>query len=175
MLKEVLRQRASKRVLVIDTLGEHGKGRQVIKTPGALVKAVMQRTFDIAVQFEDALDGFSWACRAAYAAEDLILVCEEVDYYIKANYAPPPFSLLVRYGRHKGVEMVCVSRRPPDMWRNLTANANNIIAFRTVEPRDVRYLAEFIGEKTAARLRELKTLEYIRWSDGEVSRGRTSF
>ena len=175
LLKELLRKKASKRIIVIDTLGEHGEARKVIRTPQELVKALMAKEFNIAVQFDDELDGFMWACRAAYAAQDCVLVVEEVDFYIKAGSAPTPFSLLVRYGRHKGVEMICIARRPPDLWRNLTANADNIYSLRTIEPRDIRYLSDFIGTDAAFQLKGLKDLEYVCYSRGKVTRGKTQF
>ncbi len=175
LARELLKRAGDKRVIVIDTFGEHGAGRTVVRSVPELFEAVKRKAFNIAVQFEDADAGFSWACRVAYAARDLMLVCEEVDFYIKANYAPEPFSLLVRYGRHKGVAMTCISRRPPDLWRNLTANADSIFSFQTIEPRDIRYLAEFMGAQNAEGLRSLGKLEYIKYCNGEVSHGRTHF
>jgi len=175
LLRELLKKKSSKRVIVIDTLGEHSKGRKVVTSPVELVKAVKAKRFNIAVKFDDADIGFDWACRVAYAAENLVLVVEEVDWYVKAGYAPVPFGKLVRYGRHKSVEMICIARRPPDMWRNLTANADNLFMLRTTEPRDLKYIEEFIGKESSLQLKTLKDLEYLCYKMGVVSRGRTKF
>ena len=163
-------------MIVVDTLGEYAaRGRTVVKTPLELIQAVKRRSFDVAVQFDDEGAGFDWACRVAYEVGNLTLVCEEVDFYITAAHAPRPFSRLVRYGRHRGVAMVCISRRPPDLWRNLTAQADRIFCFRTIEPRDIKYLSEFMGTDTAARLRDLKPLHFICYHNGEVTHGRVRF
>lgn len=174
LAKELLRKTPFNRVIVVDTLGEHAKGRKVVRTVPELLAAVRGKQFNLAVQFTDAQDGFVWACKAAYAAQDLMLFCEEVDFYIKANYAPEAFSVLVRYGRHKGVAMMCISRRPPDLWRNLTANADSLYIFQTTEPRDIRYLSEFMGGE-AERLKGLGKLEYLCYRNGETTNGRTRF
>lgn len=156
-------------------MAEHGGGRRVVRTPLELVSAVKARTFNLAVQFSDELEGFDWACRTAYAAGDLMFVVDEVDFYIKAGFAPKPFSKLVRYGRHKGVAMMCISRRPPDLWRNLTANTDNIYSFFMHEPRDLKYLADFMGDENAQKLKTLGKLEYMHYRNGEVRRGKTRF
>lgn len=173
LLKELVKKGGYKRVIVVDTLGEHGEGRRIVRTPTGLIGAVKTKAFNVAVQFVKATEGFRWACDVAYAVGDLALVVEEADFYITAWRAPECFEKLVRYGRHRGVEMICVSRRPPDLWRNLTANADYLCVFRTTEPRDIRYLQEFMGE-AALRLKVIKEFEYLRWHNGEVSHEKTA-
>ena len=175
LLKELLRKKPATRVLVVDTLGEHGKGRTVIRTPLDLLAEIEKGCFNIALQLDDPEKAYHYACKAAWAYRDMVLVCEEVSWYIKAGHAPKPFQTLVRFGRHRGVEMFCISRRPQELWRELTANCDNIYSFFTIEPRDIKYLADFMGEMNAEKLKELKKLEYIHYKNGEVRRGKTRF
>lgn len=170
LARDLLRA-APERVIIVDTLGEHGKGRTIVRSVAELFAAIKRRAFNVAVQFENAEEGFTWACRVAYAAGGLTLFIDEIDFYIKANYAPEPFSMLVRYGRHKSVEMICIARRPPDLWRNLTANADGIYCFRTIEPRDLKYLGEFIPG-AAVSLPALKPFHYVCYYNGEIAGGK---
>lgn len=168
--------RGKKRLIVVDTLGEHGAGRKKIKTPSELVAAVKADSFNLALQFDDAHFGFDWACRVARAVRNATLMVDEVDNYVTAGGAPPPFDWLVRYGRHNGVELVCIARRPPDVWRNLTANADYIYAFYTIEPNDVRYFEKYIGQSSARGLRDLKPYNYLCYNAlerGAITYGKT--
>jgi len=157
--------------MIIDTLGEYGTGRKVVTSPSELIFELKKTRFDVAVQFPDAIDGFDWACRAAYAVGNMLLLVEEADFYIKAGSAPQCFSLLVRYGRHRGVEMICISRRPPDLWRNLTANSDQLYCFRSHEPRDIKYLSAYMG-KAAEMLPHLKPFHYLQYDNGIIKNGK---
>ena len=123
-------------------------------------------------------EGFDFICRVAKAVGkdygDCLLVVDEVDFYVQPGYAPGPFSELVRIGRHWGVEMICMARRPASVWRNLTANADHLCVFLTHEPRDITYLSEFLTRPVAESLRVLDKFCFIQYSNGEVTRGRTS-
>lgn len=174
LLKELLRKSGIRRRITVDTLGEH-EGGAVVTTPPELVKAIDRKTFNAVVRFDDEQEGFVWACKAARAAKDCLLVVDEIDMYSNAFKAPKEMSWLVRYGRHNAVNMICIARRPADLWKTLRANANNIFMLRVVDPDDQKYLGSFIGRDLAESLKDLKDLEYICWQRGTVSRGRTKF
>lgn len=174
LLKELLRKSPIKRRITVDTLGEHDKGL-IVTHPKQLIRAAKLPAFDIAVRFDNETDGFIWACRVARAAKECLLVVDEIDMYSNAHKAPASFSWLVRYGRHNAVHLICIARRPADLWKTLRANANNIYMLRIVDPDDAKYLGTFIGKDLAEHLKDLKDLEYYCWQRGDVSYGRTRF
>jgi DNA helicase HerA-like ATPase len=72
---------------------------------------------------------------------------------------------LIRYGRHQDVELIGISRRPAEVNRDLTANANEIYIFRTHEPRDIAYFREILGSDVADSLPSLPKFTPYVWSD----------
>lgn len=169
-----MRKHPSKRRIIVDTLGEHEDG-VIVTTPSQLVEAVDKKRFSVIVRFEDEQKGFIWSCKAARAAKDCILIVDEIDMYSNAFKAPPEMSWLVRYGRHNAVHMICIARRPADIWKTLRANTNNFYMLRVVDPDDQKYLGTFISQELALKLKDLKDLEYVCWQRGKVYHGRTHY
>lgn len=180
LLKELLRKSPLKRRIIVDSLDEFSCGVE-ISTPQQLKQMVdrgffkKEKTFNVVFRFKDEKVGFVLACDLATSAKNCLLVVDEVDMYSNAYKAPPEFSWLVRYGRHNAVNMICIARRPADLWKTLRANANNIYMLRVVDPDDQKYLGSFIGRDLAESLKDLKDLEYICWKRGKVKRGKTHF
>lgn len=172
-----MRKHPLKRRIIVDTLGEHEDG-VIVTTPLQLSNAVsddLKKSFNVIVRFEDEQKGFVWSCKAARAAKKCVLIVDEIDMYSNAYKAPKAMSWLVRYGRHNAVYMICIARRPADLWKTLRANANNIYMLRIVDPDDQKYLGSFISQELAIKLKDLKDLEYVCWQRGKVSHGRTHF
>lgn len=173
LLKELMKKSPIKRRIIVDTLGEHSSG-VIASTPLQLIEAASQATFTIRVRFRKAMEGFEWACKTAAAAKRCLLVVDEIDMYSNAWEAPESMEWLVRYGRHAAVGMICIARRPPDLWKTLRANANKIYILRCSERDDLKYLANLIGKEEAEALKSFKDLEYICWdAKGGLTRGRT--
>lgn len=93
----------------------------------------------------DARAEFPWLARIAYEVGALCLVAEEISWAISPAKMPVEVETLIRYGRHRDVELVGISRRPAEVNRDLTANANDVYIFRTHEPRDIAYFKSLIG------------------------------
>lgn len=68
---------------------------------------------------------------------------EETDLFCNPYQIEPFLSRLIRHGRHKSVDMICVSRRPAELSRHLTANADTLFISRFVEPNDRQYLQSY--------------------------------
>jgi DNA helicase HerA-like ATPase len=85
--------------------------------------------------------------RWAYICGDLTLVIDEVDIYLP--HAEPSLALLdiIRYGRHRRINLIAVSQRPANVKRDLTAQADYLVMFQSTEPRDLDYLAARIGSQ----------------------------
>lgn len=117
---------------------------------------------------------FDGVCMIAGAVGDCTLIVEEVDTYATPNYCPSELLVLLKKGRHYGVSMVFVSRRPAEIHRMITAQSQRFILFRILEPNDVRYLKSIVGE-SADRLPSLPVLSYIDWRHGEITEGKITW
>jgi hypothetical protein len=97
----------------------------------------------------------------------LTVLLEEADLVARPGQEPPVFQDLVARGRHDGIELVCVSRRPAEVSRLITSQAEFFYVFRTQEPRDVTYLRGYIGEAAALAAQHLDKFHYVAWSGGK--------
>lgn len=75
-----------------------------------------------------------------------LIVVEETSRYVRPTYLPEPIANLVRYGRHMDISQLYIARRPSEVSREITANADITIWFRTQEPRDLAYFKAMTGE-----------------------------
>lgn len=162
------RIRESERVVIYDTLEEY-PAPVIISNPRELLEYLQGRQkFKVAYRPFRPEKEFGWVCRVLFNIGNLLFVAEEVDQYSSAHGADVWFNNLLRRGRHRQVEMICISRRPAEIPRDLTANVYRMVAFRTSEPRDVDYFRRVMGDMAHA-LRNLPELTGIEWRDtGEM-------
>jgi hypothetical protein len=165
--------RHSARVINFDTLGQYGQlpGYVTFHQPGPLkaylrerlrapsLKILYQpREGDIAAHLES-------VTRIALATREVVYAVDEVDKFCSPSWLPPGLYDLVNYGRHSRVPVMCTSRRPAQVARELTSQCAEMRIFRMTEPLDVRYFAQLIGDATAAQLPQLGEYQYLRWTD----------
>lgn len=155
------------RVLVYDTLGEY-KTDKVFTTPIELYlflrdKKKAGEPFRIGYRPEDAVREFPWVCRIVENIGELTFVAEEVDFFISPSRLDPGFERLIRYGRHRGVELIAISRRPAEVNRNLTAQSSRLFIFKMHEPRDIAYFRSIIGPE-AEKIPELPDFTPLEWA-----------
>lgn len=98
----------------------------------------------------------------AAALGGVLVECGEVEY-IAGHSAKPEVLELIHRGRHSRVSMVFGTRRPRDVHRLVTSQADVISCFRQQEPRDVEYLASVIGEIPASSLSTLAPWEHVQF------------
>jgi len=133
---------------------------------------------DDSMLIEDHFDRFS---KVAYAMTNYTLLVEEVDLVASAGYMPEGLQKIINYGRHKGISLIALSRRAHKVPRDLTANSDKVvIAGPLNEPRDIKYLSEFMDETDAERVRTLKReegkgSEFLEWSQDGARVGRINF
>ena len=146
----------------------------VIDRRADLVAAVMGKDdFQISWHGLDR-DDFDFVNEVAWCAERLTLVWEEVDNWIDAGRLPDHAFRIVNQGRHRNIRVIACARRPARVSRDLTANASRIVAFRTVEPRDVSYLREFMGPG-ADQLRDLAPYTALDWTPKKAKIRKSPF
>lgn len=97
--------------------------------------------------------------------QGVIYAVDEIDRFCTASHVPPSMKDVINYGRHRKVSMICTSRRPAAVARELTSQCAEIRVFRTTEPRDIRYFADIMGDTAAAQLAGLEEYKYLRWTD----------
>lgn len=94
-----------------------------------------------------------------FSVGNLSFVAEEVDFISSAWGDNPNFSKILKYGRHKNINLICISRRPAEISKLLTSQSDEIISFRQNEERDLDYLSKRGFDKE--KLKSLKDFEYL--------------
>lgn len=167
------RVRAADRRIIIDPMFEYTEG-VIVESFDALAAyvrplrlhryAIVLRTLDdddVHRTIELATAGSP----EAPALPGVTLLIDEADRLCSAVSITEGMRRLFNYGRHFGVSVIAVARRPRAVHRDVTANADVIVIGQTQEPRDLDYLAEFVGEAGASRATELAPHEFVVWPD----------
>lgn len=162
------------RFLLWDTLGEYA-GFDMFTDRAELFRHVSERQAGIFQCVFNCLEeteaeAFDWICELAAAVENVCLIVEEVDTYATPSVIPGSLRKLLKIGRHYGVSMIFVSRRPAEINRLITSQSQRFVCFRMFEPNDIRYLSSVIGP-AAAELKDLPILHYLDWRHGVIERG----
>lgn len=139
--------------ITIDSMAEYDDGYEVVyeeECPDAILAAVRRPRFRLACRClaaEDNLDLIRLTYASAEDCPGLFLIVEETSLYCSPTSLPDEIAAVVRYGRHRQLDLCFVARRPSELHRDLTANADVLITFRTQEPRDLIYLRTFYGDE----------------------------
>jgi len=136
------------RVIAIDNIGEYNleivQGRE--QSIRRIVQASREESYRLAIRTNSVEEDLQ-IIKLVGTLANMLLVVEETSKYVTSNYMPEPIEALIRYGRHRAISQIYMARRPSEISRELTANADGIIVFRTQEPRDVAYMRTFIGDR----------------------------
>lgn len=172
LVKEIVDE--SPRVIVFDTMGEYDSKRDkpITNCEAALMELARiqnERRFRVILHLEEDEDTFA-AMRVAFdvgkpGKHNTLLVVEETSFYCSPSYLPPELARFVRYGRHRGIDQIYVSRRPAEIHRDLTAQSDLVVSFKQHEPADVDYLRKIMGPE-ADQLPHLK--KYAILVSGEI-------
>ena len=160
------------RFIIWDTLGEYN-GYPESKTKQELFDYVWDHNAGVLQVIYNSIDDedFGFVCGLCENLGDLTFIVEEVDNYATPNFMPIELKRLLKYGRHFGISMIFVSRRPAEINRLITSQSQRFICFTIIEPGDVRYLTSILGP-VAKVLRTLKKLEFVDWSPDRTKRGK---
>lgn len=165
------------RAIFFDYNREYQKGL-IVDNPRALIEQlrVNKKFFRLiyrpspAYTIETHFKYFSEIC---FAVKNCTVICEEVDLVSAAGKMPWGLKQIINYGRHKAINLYALSRRAHAIPRDLTANADAIVTFCQQEPRDIKYLTDFMGESNAETVRNLARTEthseFLKWNAAEKS------
>lgn len=158
------------RLIIFDTLGEYDKEGVVITNILDLLyylKKNHHKKFKIVFCPLDLQINFNYVCEAIYTIGKLTFAIEEVDAFCSPFSTPLEFQKIIRYGRHRDISIIANTRRPVEMSRLLSSQANRIISFVQHEPRDIAYLKSIIGPD-ADKLKDLKEYSYLEYNNGQI-------
>lgn len=176
----------SNRLIIFDYNREYERGL-IVTNPPKLAQELQkyyQSSFRIIYRPDESLlldeqfEGFSLI---AHAMTNYTLVIEEIDLVASAGFMPQGLQKIINYGRHKGINLIGLSRRAFKVPRDLTSNSDKvIIAGPLNEPRDIKYLADFMDSSDAEKVRNLKRdegkgAEFLEWTQEGVRIGYINF
>ena len=163
------------RTVVVSPMGGINFVAPFVRTRAELLNPILDDSSFI-VQVDREFDLTASVFKYVYLCGNITLVVDEIDLYIP-NGQPDEYLLnIIRYGRHKRIDLIGISQRPARVVRDLTAQADIICIFQSTENRDVDYLAGRIGRENADKIRGLNQFDYAVYSayDGKIiGTGRT--
>lgn len=155
---------AFSRVLIVDP--NHEYEGKIFDSLGALYtdlrgggrfRAIYRPPLGVAGKEE--LDAVDCVAQIAWSVGRCLLVIDEADRYTRMGKDTLPFiHALIHQGRHRGVGLLGIARRPEGLPKDLIGNARYLYAFHLSEPYSRAYLGRILGDRSA----ELGTL-----ADGE--------
>jgi hypothetical protein len=75
-----------------------------------------------------------------YKLGNLTMLIEEIDWHCSPLKISPGLEKNLKYGRHYNCDIVAISRRPAEINRLITSQAQLMIVFEITEPKDIEYL-----------------------------------
>lgn len=161
LVKEILTEYP--RIVILDTLGEYDDAEIETTLAGAIRKILSvrdKRVFTISVRLDD-VEEYLKLLRLLYEMERICVVLEEVSLYTSPQKIPPELSALVRYGRHKAISLIFVSRRPAETHRDISAQSDVVVSFAQHEPRDIVYFRALFGKGIAGSVESLRQYQIV--------------
>jgi DNA helicase HerA-like ATPase len=142
------------RIVVFDPLHEYENG-DVITTLDEFAERMKEnpKEFYLVLRFlgTDVKTSelmFEYASRIIWNVGDIMLVLEEAEIFLDSSDKNSFINYLISFGRHKGVSLVGIGRRPVELAIRLRSQFTSIVTFRQSEPNDLRYL-EMLGFDSA--------------------------
>lgn len=89
---------------------------------------------------------FHDVCKFVLTQKNLTFIVEEVDEHAHARgYSTPLFQRIIRGGRHQGIGLIVISRRPAITHKDLRSNASYLVSFQMHEEDDIKYVGKWMG------------------------------
>lgn len=107
---------------------------------------------------------FERFCKFCLDCGGLTVVIDELHVYVDAHTYPQSFEDLLYVGRHRRIDVVCASWRPYGLPVFLRSAADEIRAFQTTEPRDLKWFRDNCGEVFANQLPSLPARRSLLWT-----------
>ena len=142
LAKTLLQSQFRDQVYILDYLGEY----QGFSSSKIYVQNLGLKTFCHKVWDE------------SQAGKSTLVIFDEIDLYGKDVIQ---ISHLYKFGRHKGIDIIAVSRRFYDLPLYTRALTDEFHLFQITEERDLAYLRRLVPESTLQILVNLEPFQYI--------------
>lgn len=139
-------------VIIVDPLAEYGALGLTVQDPGDIVQAIKGGYHRIRFLPEEGFD-FNLLCLLCYRMGNLTLVVDEISMFQETSMLPAGLGCIVQYGRHKQVSLIVASRRPAEVNRLITSQADEFWVFGISEKRDLDYLANYFSPEQVENIR----------------------
>lgn len=109
-------------------------------------------------------------CTLCLKCKNLTLVVEELNIIFDKQRPPKEFNKMIFGGRDPGIELIGVAQRPVGFGRKITSQAKEFDVFSNLEPDDLRFFKDYLGNEAAQAIRSLEKYQYLRWVYGDGAR-----
>jgi GTPase SAR1 family protein len=128
------------RLIIIDALDEYNA--TIVENFPDLVEYTKDKdNFRVACRFTDDTD-IEYTFKYVFEMENICLLVEEAEIYISASARKSSFLRLVRYGRHKNIEIVGIARRAAELSKDFRSQTHKIISFKQTDIQDLKALED---------------------------------
>jgi hypothetical protein len=144
------------RVIVVDAMLEYENGL-IFENLNDLIDYISEHTpekFTFICRFTSDLE-IEYLFKLCWELENLLLVVEEAEIYIKPKAQSSNFLHLVRYGRHKSISILGIARRTAELSTNLRSQVNTIYSFKQTDKMDLKNM-ELLGFYDLENLQDYK-------------------
>jgi len=140
--KSLIAESDADKIYILDYLGEYGnlESEKVLIYRGGLYEFCQYVWNDSSPQTKS------------------LVIFDEVDLYPKDSLH---LGYLFRYGRHKSIDLISISRRFYDLPIICRALTDKFIFFQITEERDLMYLKRLVSQEYLNTLMNLPTFSYI--------------
>lgn len=91
------------------------------------------------------------------------IVLDEVDMLQHGSRTHPAVNNWVQRGRHIQLNQFYAARRPFEVDRMISAQADDFYLFNTSEPRDLKYIENYVPKKFLGHLKTLEVGDYLHY------------
>lgn len=165
-VREHLRKKKPRRLLVWDPLGEYGEFCSA-KVSDLADVARHCKADRFAVSYWPGADPTKYAekfalfCRIAFAAGNCTVLVEELADVTSPSHAPQPWRRLTTQGRHRGLSVIACSQRPAQVDKQFLGGCTYIRCFTLRYPADRSAMAACM-DVPLADVAKLATVEGAR-------------
>ena len=142
LAKRLLLSEPRDQIFILDYLGEYGS----FQASNVYVQNTGLRSFCHKV-WDESREGVN-----------SLVVFDEIDLYGKDDFR---IAHLYKFGRHKGIDIIAISRRFYDLPVIVRSQTDQFHLFQITEERDVSYLKRLVPESWIQTLIRLEPFQYI--------------
>lgn len=171
------------RLIIYDTLNNSEERGVILEDYEELIDYFLmldkskKKFFRVIYRPIDPREDFERICQLVWCLKNMTFVVEELGtIFTKTEKENLPRAMLqiIQAGRHRSIEMICITQSPKCLPTLLRSQSKIIYTFQQSEPNDVDFMREFIGNG-AEQILTLKKYEYLCYDKDkqEITKGFT--